>query len=317
MPAIDRGLEAFLPDGLREALRRSLRELAGVGLIGLAILLALALATWSVQDPSLSHATNAPIRNVLGFPGAIVADLLMQLFGVAALAFVLPVAVWGWRLASHRPLSRSGSGCSSGSSACCSPPPLRPVCRAADLAVAGRTRRRDRRRAACACRPCSAARAHRAWSGWRLAAATGIGCAGLFAIASGFGWQGAEASATPTSRRAARGTRLGLARLDHARLPQPQGAARPPVRAAPARTAPRRDASAAHGRAEPRFDAERSRHAAARDRAGHRRDEEDEEAPRRAASRARLRARPAGRAADTCCPRWSCWRRRRRSDVPR
>ena len=57
-----------------------------------------------MQDPSLSHATNAPVRNVLGFPGAIVADLLMQLFGVAALAFVLPVAVWGWRLASHRPL---------------------------------------------------------------------------------------------------------------------------------------------------------------------------------------------------------------------
>ena len=106
MRAIDRGLEGFLPDGLREALRRRLRELGGVALILLAILLALALASWSVQDPSLSHATNAPIRNVLGFPGAIVADLLMQLFGVAALAFVLPVAVWGWRLASHRPLRR-------------------------------------------------------------------------------------------------------------------------------------------------------------------------------------------------------------------
>ena len=108
MPAIDRGLDrlSFLPEAVRDALRRRLRELGGLALIALATLLALALATWSVQDPSLSHATNAPIRNMLGAPGAIVADLLIQLLGVAALALVLPVAIWGWRLATHRPLQR-------------------------------------------------------------------------------------------------------------------------------------------------------------------------------------------------------------------
>src|SRR5256884_104940 len=106
MAVIDRGLETlnFLPDCVREALRRRLRELGGFGLIVLATLLALALATWSVQDPSLSHATNAPVRNLLGAPGAIVADLLMQVLGVAALAFILPIAMWGWRLITHRPL---------------------------------------------------------------------------------------------------------------------------------------------------------------------------------------------------------------------
>ena len=81
MPAIDRGLDrlTFLPEALRDALRRRLRELGGLALIMVATLLALALATWSVQDPSLSHATNAPVRNVLGVSGAIVADLLIQL----------------------------------------------------------------------------------------------------------------------------------------------------------------------------------------------------------------------------------------------
>src|SRR5262249_509474 len=83
-----------------------LRELGGLALIVLATLVALALATWSVQDPSLSHATNAPVRNILGVPGATVADLLTQLFGVAALAFILPVAIWGWRLVTHRPMQR-------------------------------------------------------------------------------------------------------------------------------------------------------------------------------------------------------------------
>ena len=108
MAAVERGLErlSFLPDAMRDALRRRLRELGGVALVVLAALLALALATWSVQDPSLNHATTNPVRNLLGVPGAVVADLLMQLLGVAALAFILPVAIWGWRLLTHRPLER-------------------------------------------------------------------------------------------------------------------------------------------------------------------------------------------------------------------
>src|SRR5207248_4129613 len=108
MSVIDRGLHSlsFLPGALRDALQRRLRELAGTALLLLAAALGLALATWSVQDPSLSHATNAPVRNALGIGGATVADLLTQLFGLAALAIILPIAIWGWRLASHRPLSR-------------------------------------------------------------------------------------------------------------------------------------------------------------------------------------------------------------------
>jgi S-DNA-T family DNA segregation ATPase FtsK/SpoIIIE len=108
MPAIGRSIEglAFLTEAAREALRRRLRELAGLALILIALLLALALATWSVQDPSLNHATNAPVRNVLGIAGATVADVLMQLLGIAALALVLPIATWGWRMVTHRPLHR-------------------------------------------------------------------------------------------------------------------------------------------------------------------------------------------------------------------
>ena len=67
---------------------------------------ALALATWSVQDPSLSHATDAPVHNLLGKPGAIVADLLMQLLGLGSLALLLPIGMWGYRLLGHRPLNR-------------------------------------------------------------------------------------------------------------------------------------------------------------------------------------------------------------------
>ncbi|GLK75005.1 DNA translocase FtsK [Methylopila jiangsuensis] len=97
---------AMLPDSLREALARRAVELGGLTLVGLGALAAVALATWSVQDPSLSHATDAPIHNMVGPAGAVVADLLTQLFGLAAAFFVLPVAIWGWRLLTHRAIER-------------------------------------------------------------------------------------------------------------------------------------------------------------------------------------------------------------------
>ncbi len=62
--------------------------------------------TWSVQDPSLSHATSRPIRNIIGYPGAISADLLMQILGLGAVMLILPLAVWGWRMLTHRPFDR-------------------------------------------------------------------------------------------------------------------------------------------------------------------------------------------------------------------
>jgi DNA segregation ATPase FtsK/SpoIIIE, S-DNA-T family len=108
MPAVNQSFDSlsFLSDGLRDMVRRRLRESAGVALVVTAMLLGAALASWSVQDPSLSHATVNPVRNLLGLPGAITADLMMQLLGLGALALVLPIAVWGWRLARHRPLRR-------------------------------------------------------------------------------------------------------------------------------------------------------------------------------------------------------------------
>ena len=67
MPAIERviPLVGHLPVSIRDALARRLRELAGLSLISLSSAAAAALMTWSVQDPSLSHATSRPIRNVL------------------------------------------------------------------------------------------------------------------------------------------------------------------------------------------------------------------------------------------------------------
>jgi S-DNA-T family DNA segregation ATPase FtsK/SpoIIIE len=106
MPAIDRSLDAvaFVSEHFRDILRRRLSEIAGLALITLALLGSIALATWSVQDPSLSHATQTPVHNLLGFPGAIFSDLAMQLLGLASITLLLPELLLGWRLLSHKPV---------------------------------------------------------------------------------------------------------------------------------------------------------------------------------------------------------------------
>src|SRR6059058_5185588 len=108
MPAIERviPLVGHLPVSIRDALARRLRELTGLGLITLSGVASATLMTWSVQDPSLSHATSRPIRNIVGYPGAIGADLLMQILGLGAIMLILPVAIWGWRMLTHRTFDR-------------------------------------------------------------------------------------------------------------------------------------------------------------------------------------------------------------------
>jgi len=108
MSMIERSLDgmAVISGHIGAVLRRRLREVGGIALLSLAMMAGLALATWSVQDPSLSHATDARVHNLLGLPGAIAADLMMQLLGLGSLALLLPVAVWGYRLLGHRPLRR-------------------------------------------------------------------------------------------------------------------------------------------------------------------------------------------------------------------
>ncbi len=110
MNALRRTLDPreLLPESIVEAIGRRLRELAGIALVAVVAAALLALVTWSVKDPSLSHATGAAPRNLLGYPGAVIADLLMQVFGLSALVAIAPVAMLGWRMIHHQRLGRRG-----------------------------------------------------------------------------------------------------------------------------------------------------------------------------------------------------------------
>ena len=96
--------DAFAVAPLRR-LRGSLRRLGGVLLIAVAVALAVALFGFDWRDPSLNQATAHAVRNPIGLGGAYAADLLYQLFGLAAWLPVLVGLSWGLRLAMARPFA--------------------------------------------------------------------------------------------------------------------------------------------------------------------------------------------------------------------
>ncbi|MHC2001021.1 DNA translocase FtsK [Methylobacterium sp. CM6241] len=95
-------------DSFRPFLAKRMTEMGGLILFAGATALTVALATWSIDDPSINHATDHAAHNVLGTGGAVVSDLAMQLLGLGSLAFALPPAFWGVQLMRSRELPRGG-----------------------------------------------------------------------------------------------------------------------------------------------------------------------------------------------------------------
>ncbi|MCO5161599.1 MAG: DNA translocase FtsK [Mesorhizobium sp.] len=92
--------------GLAAFARRQAERLGGLALVLLAVAGVGSLATWNVQDPSFSHATDNPVTNALGYPGAVYSDIAMQFFGLAALITLLPLLAWGILFVSARGVDR-------------------------------------------------------------------------------------------------------------------------------------------------------------------------------------------------------------------
>ena len=80
--------------------------LAGLAMLaGVAFVFA-SLATWSVNDPSLSNANGNIPQNAGGFAGSAIADLIMQFVGLAGVVVLIPPAVWAWLKILQKPVGR-------------------------------------------------------------------------------------------------------------------------------------------------------------------------------------------------------------------
>ena len=103
--------DSAIPAGLKRFLGNRMSEIMGLSILFAAVCVALSLATWSVDDPSLNYAVAKDPQNLLGYPGAVIADLLMQMFGLGVVGLIVPMIAWSTRWLGHgeigKPFKRS------------------------------------------------------------------------------------------------------------------------------------------------------------------------------------------------------------------
>ena len=98
--------DSAVPAAVRIFFKRRLFEVAGVVLFLGLIAASLSLASWSADDPSLNHALDRAARNWLGYPGAVLADELMQFLGLGVLVLLAIPMRWAMGFLAHEGLPR-------------------------------------------------------------------------------------------------------------------------------------------------------------------------------------------------------------------
>jgi S-DNA-T family DNA segregation ATPase FtsK/SpoIIIE len=101
------GREPLLDGPMQEILVRRGREMIGMALLGIGVMLAALLWSYVPEDPNWMAATDAQPENLLGRAGASVAAILIMIMGFAA--WLLPIAalIWGARFLLHRGQERA------------------------------------------------------------------------------------------------------------------------------------------------------------------------------------------------------------------
>ena len=85
----------FLPNGVADKLRLRGIEASGITLMVLALINLAAIVSYHTADPSLNHATAGSVENMLNWPGAYFADLMLQSIGITILLLVPTFLAWG------------------------------------------------------------------------------------------------------------------------------------------------------------------------------------------------------------------------------
>ncbi len=77
------------------------KELLGVAMVVVAVAFALLLSSFSPSDPSWFVASDAPVQNILGYPGAAIAGPVYTLVGWGGWGLVAMLLCWGLRFIVH------------------------------------------------------------------------------------------------------------------------------------------------------------------------------------------------------------------------
>ena len=76
---------------------RRLNEVIGFLILSTGLVVLLSLVSFHAQDPSLDSAAASRPLNLIGYPGAYVSDVLLQVFGAVAFLFPLLLFLLSWK----------------------------------------------------------------------------------------------------------------------------------------------------------------------------------------------------------------------------
>ena len=80
-------------------LKKRTIELLGLIFISIGVLLSISFISYSPSDPTLVYGSNdLPINNLLGFYGSLIADFLLQSFGLVSFLLLITIISWGINL---------------------------------------------------------------------------------------------------------------------------------------------------------------------------------------------------------------------------
>ena len=91
----------LFPDGAKQFLRDRILEINGIIFMAISTAIVLAILSYNPLDPSTNTATGTPAANWMGEAGSSFVDVALQTFGISIAAFVVVIAIWGWRFFRH------------------------------------------------------------------------------------------------------------------------------------------------------------------------------------------------------------------------
>ena len=96
-----RGRDPLLDSTTQAAIEKRGKELFGILLGVVGVLVAMMVGSYSAADPSWLSATDAPVQNWLGRFGASTAAPLMIVVGIGIYTLPIILMAWGFRFARH------------------------------------------------------------------------------------------------------------------------------------------------------------------------------------------------------------------------
>jgi S-DNA-T family DNA segregation ATPase FtsK/SpoIIIE len=101
-----RGRDPLLDSNMQAAIEKRSKELIGLVLIGLGVMAAAMIASYTPGDPSWMSATDAPVQNWMGHFGASIAAPMFMIIGWGSWGIAALLMAWGVRFALHLGIER-------------------------------------------------------------------------------------------------------------------------------------------------------------------------------------------------------------------